>query len=105
MRAFGRPDGLGPGARPRAAVGPARRGAALLGSPGGAQQSAARRGDTVLQVNILPPAYLWAGDMRLDELKPDATHWKIYADGELIGRIEREEDVGAALVPLLLTCR
>ena len=65
----------------------------------------ARRGDTVLQVNILPPAYLWAGDMRLDELKPDATHWKIYADGELIGRIEREEDVGAALVPLLLTCR
>jgi hypothetical protein len=26
---------------------------------------------------------------------------QVFADGELLARIEREEDVGAALVPLL----
>ena len=55
----------------------------------------------MVTVNILPPAHLWAGDMQLDDYRPDATHWQVFADGELIGRIERQEDVGAALVPLL----
>jgi len=61
----------------------------------------ARKGDTVVRVNILPPAHLWAGDFPLDDHKPDPTHWQVFADGELIARIERQEDVGAALVPLL----
>jgi hypothetical protein len=61
----------------------------------------ARRGETVVHVNILPPEHLWAGCIMLDEHKPDPTHWCVYADGELLARIERQEDVGAALVPLL----
>jgi hypothetical protein len=61
----------------------------------------ARRGDTVVRVNVLPPAFLWQGDMQLDDHKPDATHWQVFADGELIAKIARQEDVGAALVPLL----
>jgi hypothetical protein len=61
----------------------------------------ARRGDTVVQVNILPPEHLWAGSLMLEEHRPDPTHWQVFADGELIARIARQEDVGAALVPLL----
>jgi|KBSSwiStaDraftv2_1062776.scaffolds.fasta_scaffold18548_7 hypothetical protein len=61
----------------------------------------ARRGDAVVHVNILPPEHLWAGCIMLEEHRPDPTHWQVFADGELVGRIEREEDVGAALVPLL----
>jgi hypothetical protein len=55
----------------------------------------------VVHVNILPPEHLWAGCIMLEEHRPDPTHWQVFADGELVGRIEREEDVGAALVPLL----
>jgi hypothetical protein len=61
----------------------------------------ARKGDAVVQVNVLPPAHLWAGDMMLPNTKPDPTYWQVFADGELIARIARQEDVGAALVPLL----
>ena len=58
----------------------------------------ALQGDTVVHLGILPPAYLWAGDAPLDT---DPTHWTVYVDGELLGRIERQEDVGPALLPLL----
>jgi hypothetical protein len=61
----------------------------------------ARRGDAVLRVNILPPMHLWQGDIMLDDAKPDPTHWQVFADGELLALIERQEDVGPALVPLL----
>ena len=61
----------------------------------------AHRGDTVVRVNVLPPAHLWSGDMQLDDYKPDPKMWQVFADGELIGRIERQEDVGAALAQLL----
>jgi hypothetical protein len=61
----------------------------------------ARRGDAVVQVDILPPAYLWAGDFKLHDQKLDPRMWQVFAGGEPIARIEREEDVGAALVPLL----
>ena len=60
----------------------------------------ALQGDTMVQLDILPPAFLWAGDA---PLHADPTHWRVYADGSLIGRIEREEDVGPALLPLLAT--
>src|SRR5262245_4625507 len=42
----------------------------------------ARMGDAVVQVNIVPPEHLWAGDMRLELSQPDATHWQVFADGE-----------------------
>jgi hypothetical protein len=61
----------------------------------------ARCGDGVVLVNILPPEHLWAGCIMLEEHRPDPTHWSVFADGELIARIERQENVGAALVPLL----
>jgi hypothetical protein len=67
----------------------------------GFYSGAARRGDAVVRVNVLPPAFLWAGDFPLDDYKPDPTHWQVFADGELIARIVRQEDVGASLVPLL----
>jgi hypothetical protein len=62
----------------------------------------ARRGASVVRVNILPPTYLWQGDVMPDGARPDRTHWQVFADGELIARIERQEDVGPALVPLLI---
>ncbi len=57
-------------------------------------------GDTLVHLDILPPAYLWAG---CAPLHLDPTHWRVLADGELLGRIERQEDVGPALLPLLAT--
>jgi hypothetical protein len=61
----------------------------------------ARKGDQVVRVNILPPEHLWAGSLMLEEHRPDLKMWQVFADGELIAKIERQEDVGAALVPLL----
>ena len=62
----------------------------------------ARLGDRTVRVDIMPPDYLWEGDIKPDgEYRPDPTHWCVYADGELLARIARQEDVGAALVPLL----
>ena len=61
----------------------------------------ARVGDAIVRVNVLPPEFLWRGDIRLDDVRPDPTHWRVFADGELIARIARQEDVAAALVPLL----
>lgn len=57
----------------------------------------------MVRVDIMPPEYLWRGDVRpdYDDFRPDATHWQVFADGELIARIARQEDVGAALVSLL----
>ena len=57
----------------------------------------ALQGDTVVYLDILPPAYLWVGDIP----HADPTHWSVYADGELIARIQRAADVGPALLPLL----
>jgi hypothetical protein len=61
----------------------------------------ARLGERIVSVNILPPEPLWTGCAMLDEHRPDPTHWQVFADGELIARIERQQDVGPALVPLL----
>jgi hypothetical protein len=63
--------------------------------------SEARKGDQVVRVNIMPPEYLWAGCIMLDEHRPDPKMWTVYADGQLIARIARQEDVGPALLPLL----
>src|SRR5262245_48493359 len=32
-------------------------------------------GDAVVRVKVLPPEYLWPGDIRLDDARPDSTHW------------------------------
>jgi hypothetical protein len=56
----------------------------------------AMQGDSVVHLDIMPPAYMVA-DLPL----ADPTRWSIYADGELLGLIEREEDVGPALLPLI----
>jgi hypothetical protein len=55
-------------------------------------------GDAVMHLQILPPAYLWAGYC---PFRLDPRMWQVFADGELIARIERDEDVGPALLPLL----
>jgi hypothetical protein len=39
--------------------------------------------------------------VQLDGFKPDPTHWQVFADGEPLAKIERQEDVGPALLPLL----
>ena len=61
----------------------------------------ARMGDAVCHINVLPPAPLWRGDFKLDDHPPDPTHWQVFADGELIAKVSRREDVDAAMVPLL----
>jgi hypothetical protein len=65
----------------------------------------ARWGDTVLHVDILPPEPLWVGSIMLEEHRPDPRMWQLFADGELIAKIECQEDVAAALVPLLSAAR
>ena len=62
----------------------------------------ALKDDAVVRLNILPPAYLWAGHC---PLKLDPRMWQVFADGELLGCIERDEDVGPALLPLLAAGR
>jgi hypothetical protein len=37
----------------------------------------ARRGETVVHINILPPEHLWAGCIMLEEYKPDPTQLAI----------------------------
>jgi hypothetical protein len=64
----------------------------------GVYYGAAQCDDAVVHIDILPPAYLWAG---ATPPNTDSTRWCVYADGRLLGRIEREEDVGPALLPLL----
>jgi hypothetical protein len=61
----------------------------------------ARLGDQTIHICILPPEHLRQGDIAPDDVRPDTTHWQAFADGELIARIAREEDVGASLVALL----
>jgi hypothetical protein len=61
----------------------------------------ARKGDTVVHVNMLPPEPLWTGSIMLEEHQPDPEMWLVFADGELIAKIARQEDVGAALAQLL----
>jgi hypothetical protein len=61
----------------------------------------AQFGDAVVRVNVLPPTHLWAGDTMLEGHKADPTHWQVFANGKLIARVERQDDVGPALVPLL----
>jgi hypothetical protein len=61
----------------------------------------ARKGDTVVHVNMLPPEPLWAGSIMLEEHQPDPKMWLVFADGELIAKIARQEDVGAALAQRL----
>jgi hypothetical protein len=57
-----------------------------------------RLGERSVRVNVLPLAYLWAGDIMLDDHKADPRMWQVYADGELIARIARQN---GALMPLL----
>jgi hypothetical protein len=56
------------------------------------------QGDTVVHLDIMPPAYLWAGGT---PRHTDHTHWRVFADGSLLGRIKRQEDVVPALLSLL----
>jgi len=61
----------------------------------------ARLGDEVVRVNVLPPASQWRGQHKLDDHPPDPTRWKVFADGELIARVERRDDAPTALLPFL----
>ena len=53
----------------------------------------ARRGDRKVNVNVLPPAALWAGDSMMDQYKPDPKAWVIYFDGEEVARVENQGDL------------
>lgn len=61
----------------------------------------ASRGDEVVRVNVLPPLAEWVGDTVLEGYEPEAGVWKVYADGELVARVEREELLADAMLPLL----
>jgi hypothetical protein len=58
----------------------------------------ALKDDAVVCLTVLQPAYLLAGYC---PVQLDPRMWQVFADGELIGRIQREEDVGPSLLLLL----
>jgi hypothetical protein len=49
-----------------------------------------------VRVDVLPPAGQWRGDMR--SVEPDAKAWMVYFNGEEFARVERRDDVAAALL-------
>ncbi len=57
----------------------------------------AQMGDDVCQVNVLPPADQWDGDIKLEGYEPDEKAWIIYADSEEIARVESREDIAMAV--------
>ena len=61
----------------------------------------ARMDGAVVHVDVLPPEPLWCGSIMLEEHLPDPKQWQVYADGELIAKVDRQEDVAAAIAPLL----
>ncbi|HRE22324.1 MAG TPA: hypothetical protein PKW21_15015 [Rhabdaerophilum sp.] len=61
----------------------------------------ARLGDVFANVNVLPPAPLWDGDIQMSEYKPDPKCWIIFVDGEEVARVKRREDLAAAMLPRL----
>jgi hypothetical protein len=57
---------------------------------------AERNGEHV-RVDVMPPEPLWRGDAKLAEAKPDPKAWTLYLNGEEFARVERREDLQAAL--------
>jgi len=57
----------------------------------------AERDGKRVRVDVLPPDHSWRGDIKLEGQKPDATAWILYLDGQEFARIERREDLPAAL--------
>ena len=55
------------------------------------------RGGERVRVDVLPPDHLWRGDIKLERQKPDAKAWILYLNGQEFARIERREDLPAAL--------
>jgi len=68
--------------------------------PSGVFCGSAQLEDAVVTFSVVPPQRLWQGYTHPVQ-RPDPTRWSVYADGSLIARIERDEDVGPALLPLL----
>jgi hypothetical protein len=58
---------------------------------------AERNGERV-RVDVVPPAHLWSGDIKLEGQKPDPKAWILYLDGEEFARVERREDLPAVLL-------
>jgi hypothetical protein len=57
----------------------------------------AERDGEHVRVDVLPPAHLWAGDIMLEEHRPDPKAWTIFLNGEEFARLERREDLPAVL--------
>ena len=55
------------------------------------------RNGELTPVEVLPPAHLWRGDVRVEGWKPDASAWIVYINGHEFARLERPEDVAVAL--------
>ena len=62
-------------------------------------------GEECCAVNVLPPVGLWKGEQFLRNYEPHATAWTIYANGEVVARVDTEEGIAAALLPLLVAER
>ena len=55
----------------------------------------------VIRVDIMPPVAHWDGDMYLEGHEPHGTDWVLYADGEVIGRVTRRDDLEATIKRLI----
>ena len=58
-------------------------------------------GELSHNINVLPPAAHWAGDVVLEGYEPHATDWIVYVDGEEYARVRRREDLNSISARLL----
>ena len=60
-----------------------------------------RGDDLVCNVNLLPPAPQWSGDIKMEGYEPHPTEWIVFADGEELARISERGDIDDVLTRLL----
>ncbi len=56
---------------------------------------------SIRQVNVLPPADQWTGQIRLDNYQPDPCQWSIYIDGELFAKAKKVEQIEMVIADTL----
>jgi hypothetical protein len=61
----------------------------------------AKRGDEIIDVNVIPPKAEWDGDMVLKGYEPEDGNYQVLVEGEVVARVEKREDIGQAVFPAI----
>lgn len=61
----------------------------------------AKRGDEIIDVNVIPPKAEWDGDMVLKGYEPESDKYLVLVEGEIIAKVGRREDIGQAVFPAI----